>query len=171
MLSIEKTLSYCLSAFLKASIRCMTFQMESKRKIGRRDAASKMVSKWTLQGYSCFPQPEAWPCSHKSIWQRCSMSRQLHNVRCMVLCFPFNKFYSQMACKILNYCLCHHSSWILYINKTTSVNLFTVQWNIFSYIKINPLKKRLILDKYKIHRISRLTYLYTGELLKSKNFS
>lgn len=48
MLSIEKTLSYCLSAFLKASIRCMTFQMESKRKIGRRDAASKMVSKWTL---------------------------------------------------------------------------------------------------------------------------
>lgn len=82
-----------LSAFLKASIRVPQLLRRKIREkyTERRDAASKMVSKWSLQDCSCFSLQEAQTRYQKNIWQRCSIWREIHNVWSMVLCFPLKQ--------------------------------------------------------------------------------
>lgn len=95
-----------LAAFLKAPIRLPASQEGNRRKTERRDVTLKWWANGQLWDCSCCSLQEAQTRHQKNIWQRCSICREIHNVWSMVLCFPLNKSHSQMACKILNYCLC-----------------------------------------------------------------
>lgn len=95
-----------LSAFLKASIRLPASQEENKRKTEIRDVPLK----WWANGH--FRTAAVSLCRRHREETRRIFGKDVQYVEKYIMCdlwccaFPLNKSHSQMACKILNYCLC-----------------------------------------------------------------